>query len=518
MALHCRYLIVTNMFNLLLILAAVVVVTATTKVSSNSNSNSNSKYNNNNNNDGSIGVNWGTRATHPLPAADVVKMLQDNGFNKLKLFEYDEDIMTALSGTNIQVMLGLPNYMLDIISSSPDAAHSWVQQNLTSYFFNGGVNIKYVAVGNEPFLTAYNGTYLHITLPALKNIQKAINNAGLGSQVKATVPFNADIYFSPDSNPVPSSGDFRPEVRDLTIEILDYLHLNEAPFTVNIYPFLSLYSNDYFPMDFAFFDGMKKPVIDGKLVYNNVFDANLDTLVSALSKAGYPDIEIVVGEVGWPTDGDKNANIHKAKKFNQGLIRHVLSGKGSPARPGNIEVYLFSLIDEDAKSIAPGNFERHWGIFEFDGKPKYELDLSGSMRNKGLSAVDGIKYLERQWCLLDSEAAAYDSSMLPDSVNYACSLSDCTALGYGSSCSHLSRQGNASYAFNMYYQLNDQHDWACDFSGLATVTDNDPSEGDCEFPVMIAYAHSLLLLHTGVWGLLFTILVGFAVFSVSLCV
>jgi hypothetical protein len=38
------------------------------------------------------------------------------------------------------------------------------------------------------------------TLPALKNIQTSLNNAGLGSSIKATVPFNADVYYSPDSN------------------------------------------------------------------------------------------------------------------------------------------------------------------------------------------------------------------------------------------------------------------------------------------------------------------------------
>ena len=54
---------------------------------------------------------------------------------------------------------------------------------------------RYVAVGNESFLESYNGTYLECTLPALRNIQDALNQAGLGSKVKATIPFNADIYF-----------------------------------------------------------------------------------------------------------------------------------------------------------------------------------------------------------------------------------------------------------------------------------------------------------------------------------
>lgn len=462
-----------------------------------------------------VGVNWGTMATHQLPPDNVVQMLKENGFDKLKLFDCDEKIMAALIGTDIEVMLAIPNYMLQEMSQDPAAATAWVDENVTSWSYTGGVKIRYVAVGNEPFLQTYNGTYLHVTLPALKNIQHALNRAGLGSHVKATVPFNADIYNSPGSNPVPSAGDFRPDVRDLTIEVVQFLNENDAPFTVNIYPFLSLYGDPNFPLEFAFFDGPKKPITDGDSVYTNAFDANLDTLVWSLDKAGYPDMQIMIGEVGWPTDGDKNANIQNAKRFNQGLIRHALSGNGTPKRKGkNIDVYLFSLIDENAKEIAPGCFERHWGIFEFDGKPKYGLDLMGSEEDKGLAPVEGVRYQLRRWCVLDPEAT--ELSELPGSIEYACSQSDCTALGYGSSCNHLSAEGNASYAFNMYYQLNNQGYWDCDFSGLALVTDKDPSEEDCQFPVMIAYGHSLVLSRNGLSDVLLGIVVGNLLFLLLL--
>ncbi|PPR86213.1 hypothetical protein GOBAR_AA34477 [Gossypium barbadense] len=458
-----------------------------------------------------IGVNWGTMSTHQLPPGKVVKMLRDNGVHKLKLFEYNEEIMTALMGTDIEVMVGIPNSMLKVMSVDPGAAASWVYNNVTGYCYDGGVNIKYVAVGNEPFLQTYNGTYLQYTLPAVKNIQRALDESGVKCRYKTTVPFNADIYDSPESNPVPSAADFRPEVKDLTIEIVQFLYLHDAPFTVNIYPYLSLYGNDYFPIEFAFFDGLSKPLRDGNNVYKNAFDANLDTLIYALSKAGFPDMEVIVGEVGWPTDGDKNANTRNAKRFNQGLIKHALSGKGTPARKGNIEVYLFSLIDENAKSVEPGGFERHWGIFEFDGKPKYQLDLTGLELEKGLAPVEDVKYQTKRWCVLDPTATDLDE--LPESVSYACSLSDCTALGYGSSCNQLTAKGNASYAFNMYYQVNNQHIWDCDFSGLAIVTDDNPSEEGCQFPVMIAFAHSSFLLHNngGLLDVLLRIIGGFIV-------
>ncbi|KAJ4951232.1 hypothetical protein NE237_028064 [Protea cynaroides] len=46
-------------------------------------------------------------------------------------------------------------------------------------------------------------------------------------------------------------------------------------------------------------------------------------------------------------------------------------------------------------------------------------------------------------------------NMVP-SVNHACAYADCTNLGYGSSYSGLDAKNNASYAFNMYYQLANQ--------------------------------------------------------------
>ena len=87
-----------------------------------------------------VGVNWGTMATHQLQPEKVVKMLKENGFRKLKLFDADEFIMTALMGTDIEVMVAIPNNMLDKISNSPKAADSWVNDNVTSYFT--GVKIK----------------------------------------------------------------------------------------------------------------------------------------------------------------------------------------------------------------------------------------------------------------------------------------------------------------------------------------------------------------------------------------
>ncbi|KAF5725711.1 glucan endo-1 3-beta-glucosidase 8-like [Tripterygium wilfordii] len=426
-----------------------------------------------------IGVNWGTMASHKLPPKTVVQMLKDNGIQKVKLFDADQNTMTALAGSGLEVMVAIPNDQLSAMNVY-DRAKEWVKRNVTRYNFNGGVNIKYVAVGNEPFLKSYNGSFMNTTFPALQNIQNALNEAGVGDSVKATVPLNADVYGSPDNNNYPSFGRFRSDISDLMTQIVQFMNKNNAPFTVNIYPFLSLYGNDDFPFNYAFFDGAT-PIVDSGtgIQYTNVFDANFDTLVSSLKAAGYGNMNILIGEVGWPTDGDKNANVGNAIRFYNGLLPRLAGNVGTPLRPGHIEVYLFSLLDEDAKSIAPGNFERHWGIFGFDGKPKFPMDLSGQNQNKFLVGAQNVQYLAPKWCVFNPNAK--DLSKLADNIDYACTFSDCTALGYGSSCNNLDANGNASYAFNMYYQVQNQDDYACNFQGLAMVTTQNASQGTCNF-------------------------------------
>uniref|UniRef100_A0A6N2MUD3 Glucan endo-1,3-beta-D-glucosidase n=1 Tax=Salix viminalis TaxID=40686 RepID=A0A6N2MUD3_SALVM len=98
-------------------------------------------------------------------------------------------------------MVAIPNDQLAVIGDY-NRAKDWVKRNVTP-------------VGNEPFLTSYNGSFLNTTFPALRNIQNALNDAGVGDSIKATVPLNADVYSSPTDQAYPSSGRFRSDINDL---------------------------------------------------------------------------------------------------------------------------------------------------------------------------------------------------------------------------------------------------------------------------------------------------------------
>lgn len=89
-----------------------------------------------------LACNWGTRSTHALPPNIVVRMLKDNGFDKVKLFEAEAGPLKALGNSGIQVMVGIPNDLLASLASDPNAAAAWVSENVSSYISTYHVDIR----------------------------------------------------------------------------------------------------------------------------------------------------------------------------------------------------------------------------------------------------------------------------------------------------------------------------------------------------------------------------------------
>ena len=202
-------------------------------------------------------------------------------------------------------------------------------------------------------------------------------------------------------------------------------------------------------------------------------------------------LQVVLGEIGWPSDGNPLATKSAASEFNNAIAAHMLSGVGTPLRP-NVQIggFLFALLDEDMKSTLPGTFERHWGIFHSDGSIKYNLDLSGKGNPNGtLVPASGVVHLPSQWCVVKPGA---NSSRIAAALMYACGgdkTVDCTPTGPGGSCYFSGNvSGIASYGFNSYYQLQNQSQAACAFGGVGEIVTSDPSRGTCHFPLGVDLA------------------------------
>ncbi|XAR60774.1 Glucan endo-1,3-beta-D-glucosidase, partial [Bertholletia excelsa] len=439
---------------------------------------------------GAVGVNWGTNASHPLPPPKVVELLKSNNITKVKLFDADPGVLEALSGSNIYVTVGIPNSMLRSLNSSRKAAESWVHDNLTRYFSDGGggVRIEYIAVGDEPFLRSYGEQFYHFVVGAATNIQSALLGANLATKVKVVVPCSFDTFESLSG--LPSEGHLRPDINKTVIELLTFLDKQHSPFFANISPFLSYHQSKNISLDFALFNKNAHPRNDSHKTYHNSFDLCYDTLVTALSTSGFPEMGIVIGKIGWPTDGAPNATSSIAEVFMKGLMEHLHSKLGTPLRPHNpqMETYIFALLDEDQRSTVTGDYERHWGIFTFDGQAKYRVDFGKGL--KKLVNAQNVEYLASKWCVVNNNR---DLSNATASALKACVAADCTAFSPGGSCFNISWPGNISYAFNSYYQQHDQRADSCDFGGLGLITTVDPSVGTCRFPVGLKTSLSVSL-------------------------
>ncbi|XP_021686277.2 glucan endo-1,3-beta-glucosidase 9 [Hevea brasiliensis] len=434
-----------------------------------------------------IGVNWGTTTSHPLPPPKVVELLKSNNISKVKLFDADPLVLQALSGSNIGVTVGIPNAMLKSFNSSKKAAESWVHDNVTRYFSSGssGVRIEYVAIGDEPFHLSYSEQFHPFVIGAAINVQTALTRANLASEVKVVVPCSYDTIQSESG--LPSKGHFRPDLNKTMIELLTFLRKHHSPFFFTISPFITFNKNKNISLDFSLFKEAAHPHNDSHRTYKNSFDLSYDTLVTALSVVGFPEMNIVVSKIGWPTDGAANATSSIAETFMKGLMDHLHSKSGTPLRPRNppMETYIFSLLDEDQRSIATGNFERHWGLFTFDGQAKYRIDFGQGLKKP--ENAKNVVYLSSKWCVVNNNK---DLSNASTNAMDACSVADCTALSPGGSCFNISWPGNISYAFNSYYQQHDQRADSCDFGGLGLITTVDPSVGNCRFSIELRTSHT----------------------------
>ncbi|PKU84305.1 Glucan endo-1,3-beta-glucosidase [Dendrobium catenatum] len=439
----------------------------------------------------SIGVNYGALADNLPPPAQVAAFLKDRTFiDRVKLFDSNPDMIRAFAGTGIALIITAANSDIPSLSRLPGAT-SWVANNISPFY--PATNISLIAVGNEILATADRNLIAHL-VPALRSLSAALSAAGF-HQIRVSTPHSLGILSA--SEP-PSSGRFRRGYdRVIFAPMLDFHRKSKTPFVVNPYPYFGYSSRT---LNYALFKpnpGFFDPVT--RINYTNMFDAQMDAVFSAMSRLGYGDVQIAVGESGWPSAGDPGQvgiNVEDAASYNGQLIQHVTSGKGTPLMPNRtFETYVFSLFNEDLK---PGpTAERNFGLFRPDFSPVYDVgvlrggsqfwSLYAALKNGNVNGMTNDKRCQgggptpaptaaSKWCVA---AGGATEAALQANIDYACSTAgvDCRPIQAGGPCfDPNTAQAHANYAMNAYYQFAGRHVFNCDFGRTGVIVTKNPSE------------------------------------------
>ncbi|KAH0470828.1 hypothetical protein IEQ34_000551 [Dendrobium chrysotoxum] len=297
------------------------------------------------------------------PPNDVIGLYKSYNIGGIRLYAPNQDAFQGLRGSNIEVIIDVG---IDVASlaSDPSVAYTWVQSNIQP--FSQDVNFRYIAVGNE----LIPGPQAQNVLPAMQNVRDALQSVGLQDKIKVSTSVSTIVLGN--SYP-PSAGAFSSDALSTLQPIIGFLTGTGAPLLANVHPYFSYIGNlNTVSLDYALFTSPGAVVQDGQLQYQNLFDATVDALYSALEKVGGNSVPIVVSESGWPSDGGVGASTENAQTYVSNLIRHVW--QGTPKRPGNyIDTFIFSMFDENMKQ--PQGTENHFGLFNPDKQPKYSLSF-----------------------------------------------------------------------------------------------------------------------------------------------
>lgn len=417
-----------------------------------------------------VGVNIGSDVSNLLSPSDLVSFLHLQKITHIRVYDANPEILKALSGSKIRVVISVPNNQLLAIGSSNATAAAWIDRNVVAHY--PATLISGISVGDEVLTTIPSVSPL--LLPAIESLYNALVSANLQTLISISTPHAASIILDPFP---PSQAFFNQSLVQYMLPLLQFLSRTGSPLMMNFYPYYVFMQNKgVVPLDNALFKPLtpSKEMVDPNtlLHYTNVLDAMIDSAYFSMKNLNITNVMVLVTETGWPSKGDSKepyATNDNADTFNSNVIKHILDRSGTPFHPEiTSSVYIYELFNEDLRS--PPVSEANWGLFYGNSTPVYLLHVSGSGT---FLANDSTN---QTYCIAMDE---FDSKTLQTALDWACGpgKANCSEIQPGEDCFQPNNVKNhASYAFDSYYQKEGRSAGSCDFKGVAMITTTDPSE------------------------------------------
>ena len=236
------------------------------------------------------------------------------GASKIKLYDADPRVLSAFSGTGVEIMVGLGNEYLAPMAQDPSQAQSWLKSTLLPHL--PAAKVTAVFVGNEVLTFNDSSLSAHL-LPAMQSLHTALSASNLTSHITVTTTHSLAIL---ESSYPPSSGKFRRDLVGPLAPILSFQAKIGSPFLINAYPYFAYKASPkQVGLDFVLFQP-NQGVVDSAsgLRYDNMLFAQIDAVHSALEKVGFGKLAVHISETGWPSNGDPDeagATPENAKKY-----------------------------------------------------------------------------------------------------------------------------------------------------------------------------------------------------------
>ncbi|KAM7264459.1 hypothetical protein ACFE04_002142 [Oxalis oulophora] len=384
----------------------------------------------------------------------------------------------------------VPNELIINVSLSQSFSDKWVLKNVVP--FHPETKIRYLLVGNEVLsqpdlkLTWWN------LVPAMRNIRVSLKRYNLYKKIKVGSPLAMDVL---ETSFPPSNGTFRNDVSNRVMKpMLQFLNRTKSFLFMDVYTYFAWLSDTKnINLDYALFESKNISYTDPGtgLVYTNLFDQMVDSIVFAMKRIGYSDVRIFIAETGWPNGGDVDqigCNVYNAATYNRNIVKKLATKPaiGTPARPGwPLPSFIFSLYNENQKP-GPGT-ERHFGLLYPNGSNVYEIDLTAEKKEVHYEPLpkpeNNEPYKGKIWCVVAD--GVNNKTALGEALAYSCSQGNktCDPIQPGKKCYKQDFiVWQASYAFSSYWAQLRSSGATCFFNGLATQTTKDPSFGHCKFP------------------------------------